>query len=120
MADFEQHCRDCERLLGGRHEAVHLWMDRAFQSDGPSHRRLLHHADGVRRAAGMFNREGVRAAIAHVVRDCGEVPRKEEYDIPAEGIEIAPAFMSPDSEDREWEGFERKVREEWGRLLPKV
>ena len=117
MGDFEQHCRDCKRLLGDPHEAVHLWIDKAFEKHGPAHRRLLHHTNGVRKAAGMFSRDGVRAVIAHIVRDCGEVPREREYDVPKEGIEIAPAFMAPDNEDREWAGFEKKVREEWKRLL---
>jgi hypothetical protein len=79
MATFDQHCRDCERLLGDRHETVNHWMDEFFRKFGPHHRRFRHHWDGVREARVLFGDAGATAAIVHIVRDCGEVPKRRDY-----------------------------------------
>jgi hypothetical protein len=34
MAAWEEHCRDCDRLLGNRCEAVNGWMDDLFKKFG--------------------------------------------------------------------------------------
>ena len=50
MANIEQHCQDCKRLLGDRFENVNRWMDELFALKGPGHRRFRHHWDGVSKA----------------------------------------------------------------------
>jgi hypothetical protein len=114
MATFEEHCRDCERLLGDRHEAVNRWMDELFRVYGPKHRRHRHHKRGVREAQALFGNEGMKAAIAHVVRDCGSVPPERYYDESSLGIIIAPEFLVYDSaNEKAFDKFQRVVQEEW-------
>jgi hypothetical protein len=95
MAHFEQHCRDCEEILGNRHEDVNRWIDQYFKTHGPRHRKLLHHWGGVRQAREFFGDDGARAAIVHIVRDCGDVPRAREYQRPQgiQGLIIAPKYV---------------------------
>jgi len=96
MAKFETHCRDCERLLGKRHENVNFWMDEFFRTLGPRHRSHRHRWAGVREAEKLFGREGAKAAIVHIVRDCGDVPEDEVYEETALGIVLAPEFLAYD------------------------
>ncbi len=95
MATFEEHCQDCFRLLGDRHERVNAWLDREFSKRGSDHRRILHHTRGVEEVDGMWGREAAKAAIVHIVRDCGQVPRERDYyRTYSPCIEIAPAYMA--------------------------
>lgn len=80
MAAFEEHCRDCERLLGDRCEAVNRWMDECFKQFGPLHRFARHHWRGVREASEQFG--GVlawQAAAIHILKDCGFVPKARDW-----------------------------------------
>jgi hypothetical protein len=119
MAHFEQHCNDCERLLGDRHEAVNRWMDELFQVYKDKHRRHRHHKRGVREALALFGKEGAKAAVVHIVRDCGAVPAERYYDQVNLGIIIAPEFLIYDGADEKaFDKFQRAVEEEWEKLLP--
>jgi hypothetical protein len=79
VPSFDVHCRDCERILGDRHEKVNRWLDELFRMKGPAHRKLRHHAHGIQLAQQLFGIEGAKAAIVHVVRDCGHVPNDSDY-----------------------------------------
>ena len=93
MAHFEQHCRDCEAVLGQRYEAVNRWMDELFCKFGADHRSRRHHWRGVQEAKDLFGEEGAKAAVVHIVRDCGDVPKARDYEKTNLGIIIAPAFL---------------------------
>ena len=80
MPRFEDHCRDCERILGQRFEHVNRWMDELFAQHGRAHRRFRHCWTGVRKAQEFWGRDGAKAAIVHIVRDCGSVPLQRDYD----------------------------------------
>jgi hypothetical protein len=80
MASFEQHCDDCERLLGDRHEAVNRWLDDGFAKYGGNHRFLKHHRRGVVQAGLHFGADARKAALVHVLRDCGRVPLPRDYE----------------------------------------
>jgi len=80
MASFEEHCQDCERLLGDRHEKVNMWMDAMFNRFGPLHRFVRHHTRGVREARGLFGFEGGQAATIHILKDCGYIPTPRDWD----------------------------------------
>lgn len=95
MAHFEQHCRDCKAILGNRHEDVNKWLDALFWKKGAGHRRYRHHSNGVRQAKELFGVEGAKAAVVHIVRDCGQVPRERDYDRVPEGVDIIPGFCDP-------------------------
>ena len=71
MADFEQHCRETQIILGNRFEIVHRWLDEFFLSPqyGTRHRRLRHHEAGIHEAARLFGPEAAKAARIHIVTD---------------------------------------------------
>lgn len=79
MAIFEEHCKDCERLIGDRCEEVNLWMDLAFRVYGPRHRFDRHHWAGVDKAEELFGAIGRKAAIVHILKDCGHIPRVNQW-----------------------------------------
>jgi len=113
MAHFEQHCRDCERLLGERFENVNHWIDELFRQYGANHRRHRHHWGGVREAHRLFGEAGAKAAIVHIVRDCGDVPRERDYDKTNLGIIIAPEYLMYDGVERAPEKFAQAVNQAW-------
>lgn len=79
MPSFEEHCRDCERLLGDRCEAVNRWMDAMFRRFGQDHRFVRHHWRGVDQATSLFGPLGRKAAIVHILKDCGFVPKDRDW-----------------------------------------
>lgn len=105
MAKFEDHCRDCERILGNKHEDVNRWMDELFKKYGPEHRRHRHCWRGVQEVKRLWGVEGAKAAIVHIVRDCGEVPDQRSYDQTNLGIIIAPAYLIYDASNETEEVF---------------
>lgn len=118
MATFEQHCLDCEKLLGNRHEDVNRWVDGLFWKLGPRHRRMRHNTHGVRLAGELFGPEGAKAAIVHIVRDVGAVPNERDYNTFPEGIEVAPGFVAPTlGYEQFWDEFRAKAEEEIKRVL---
>lgn len=80
MASFDEHCNDCERILGDRCEAVNRWVDSGFAKFGANHRFLKHHWRGVDEAGKLFGELGRKAAIVHIVKDCGRVPKVREWE----------------------------------------
>jgi hypothetical protein len=109
MAHFNRHCDDCERLLGNRYEGVNLWIDELFATHGPRHRRFRHHAEGIIEARKKFGGEAWKAALIHILRDCGKVPAETDYIV---GAEIAPEYLEYDSlTETAREKFDRAVAE---------
>lgn len=112
MAKFEDHCRDCERILGSKHEDVNRWMDELFRQHGPRHRRFRHCWHGVREALKLFGKEDAKAAVIHIVRDCGGVPSQRTYDETQLGIVLAPAFLAS-LDEKAFESFTQVVNQEF-------
>ena len=79
MAKFEEHCDDCQRLIGSRCEEVNHWMDQAFAKYGPRHRFDRHHWEGISKCKELFGDLGEQAAIVHVLKDCGIIPTESDY-----------------------------------------
>lgn len=79
MASFNEHCRDCERLLGDRCENVNRWMDEMHSKHGLMHRFVRHHWRGVKEAEKLFGSVGRNAAIIHILKDCGRIPEAHEW-----------------------------------------
>jgi hypothetical protein len=121
MATFDEHCQDCERLLGNRHEAVNKWLDELFRFRGPGHRRFRHHREGVLEVEQLFGTDGAKAAVVHLVRDCGRVPDKMDY-IAMDSPIIIPdpnsVIMYSVMNEEVAEKFRIRVEEEWKRVLP--
>lgn len=79
MAHFNDHCRDCMDLLGDRCENVNRWMDAEFKRFGPLHRFARHHTSGIAEAEELFGVLGRRAALVHILRDCGHIPTPRQW-----------------------------------------
>jgi hypothetical protein len=79
MASFEEHCRDCERLLDDRCEPVNRWLDAMFRQYRDQHRFVRHHWRGVKEAEALFGTLGRKAAIVHILKDCGFVPKDRDW-----------------------------------------
>lgn len=79
MASFKEHCRDCERLLGDPCEAVNRWMDEMHSKFGPLHRHVRHHTRGIEEAERKFGLLGKKAAMVHILKDCGRIPKPRDY-----------------------------------------
>ena len=120
MAKFEDHCRDCERILGDKHENVNRWMDELFRQYGPRHRRHRHCWAGVREAKRLFGAVGAKAAIVHIVRDCGAVPDQRTYDETQLGIVIAPEYLIYDgANETALEKFKAAVEKDFAKAADK-
>lgn len=117
MAKFEEHCDDCMRLLGDRHPLVNRWIDELFKIHGPAHRRFRHCWDGVRQAEKLFGKEAAKAAIVHIIRDCGHVPKQRDYDQVKDswnlGIISPEIFMYDGLSETARQKFEAAVHEAW-------
>lgn len=115
VAAFEEHCRDCERILGDRCEEVNRWMDDGFDKYKAHHRFLKHHRRGVVIAGKKFGELGRQAALVHVLRDCGKIPLPNDYDYSklADGPLILPAeaLMGVWSNDYEFDTAARRLLE---------
>jgi len=102
MAAFEEHCRDCERLLGNRFEQVNHWLDEKFRQYGPLHRFARHHWRGVDECGNLWGNQARKAAIIHILKDCGWVPTArdwEEQKVDSLGFKITrPYGISPTAE----------------------
>jgi hypothetical protein len=79
MASFEEHCQDCQRLLGNRCEDVNRWIDGLWWKLGPMHRCGRHHTRGVREASDLFGELGSKAALVHILKDCGHIPTTRQW-----------------------------------------
>lgn len=80
LASFEEHCNDCERLLGDRCAAVNGWMDEGFKIFGSQHRFWRHHWNGVKQAEALFGALGRKAAMVRILKDCGRVPKARDWE----------------------------------------
>jgi len=110
MASFYEHCRDCERIIGDRCENVNRWMDACFKDFGPLHRFARHHWRGVDEAGKLFGDLGRKAAIVHILKDCGQVPKAREW---ADGQSVDSLGMKPGGKfNGHWdvEEFDRVAR----------
>ena len=74
MASREEHNRDCERLLGQSCDNVNAWLDEEFRRFGPLHRFSRHHDRGVREAEIIYGPWSRKAALVHILKDCGHIP----------------------------------------------
>lgn len=74
MPAFEEHARDCERILGQRCESVNHWIDEGARRFGVLHRFWRHHEPGVEEAGIIYGPWGALAALVHILKDCGHIP----------------------------------------------
>jgi hypothetical protein len=89
-------------------------MDDLFKKFGPRHRRHRHCWAGVREALRLYGEEGAKAAIVHIVRDCGAVPAQRTYDETNLGIVIAPEYLMYDgANETAFQKFQAAVEADW-------
>jgi hypothetical protein len=129
MAKFDRHCDDCMRLLGLRYENVNRYLDTMFAEYGPMHRRQRHHWNGVHTVLLLWGHEAAKAAIIHIVRDCGHVPNERDYQtgkvdplgtacVKYGTILIAnpDALMYDGQDEKAFDKFRKAVEKEWEKL----
>jgi hypothetical protein len=56
-------------------------MDEYFPIQGPSHRKMRHHKEGIEEARNAFGSVGAQAAAIHILRDCRHIPSQQDYDL---------------------------------------
>jgi len=83
MASRKEHNADCERLLGFKCDPVNKWLDEKFKHLGPLHRCIRHHTKGILEASLKFGELGRKAAIIHILKDCGHIPTFEDWHHPS-------------------------------------
>jgi hypothetical protein len=71
MSKFEEHCSESIELFGKPYEEVHLWFDEFHASEEYKmrHRRVRHHAAGIKQAIGLFGEEAGPVARQHIISD---------------------------------------------------
>ena len=83
MATFEEHCHECLTKLGDRCEEVNRRLDQfAHYPDMEflsRHRKFLHHVEGIEYFRRRYGKIGAEAARLHVLRDCGHIPKAQDY-----------------------------------------
>lgn len=80
MAHIRQHQADCVRFLHAPFREVHEWLDEFSPLLGAGHRKVRHHREGVQQARSIFGGEGAKAAVIHILRDCRNIPSREDYE----------------------------------------
>lgn len=81
MAEYKEHCRDCQEEIGKAWEVVHRWLDEFAFRNGvfrPQHRCMRHHVGGVAEVRRMWGDEAARAAEIHIRKDFGGVVPDEK------------------------------------------
>lgn len=72
MSTFEQHCEECQKILGKRFEEVHKWLDEFAYVQfyaGMRHRQVRHHEAGIKECITLFGEEAGEAARIHIIMD---------------------------------------------------
>jgi hypothetical protein len=80
MADYKEHCRDCQKRLGKDWNVVHRWLDELFVKMGchERHRDIRHHEKGIEEVRRKWGDQAAEAARIHIAKDFdGWVPRDE-------------------------------------------
>lgn len=81
MASLAQHNSDCLKFLGESFDNVNRWIDAYFKEYGPLHRKFRHHREGIAEARELFGDRAATAAAIHILRDCRQIPRKQDYEL---------------------------------------
>ena len=80
MADWKQHARDCEEILGNQWIVIHHWLDEYARIYFPLkvHRVHRHHREGINEIKDKWGEEASKAAMIHILTDEGEILTKKE------------------------------------------
>jgi hypothetical protein len=83
MADYKEHCRDCQERLGRDWSVVHRWLDEFFARMGyhERHRDIRHHLKGIEEARARWGDQAAEAARIHIEKDFGGW-------VPADEVEV--------------------------------
>jgi len=71
MPALEDHCKECECVLGESFEQVHVWLDEFAGKPpyGMKHRRVRHHEAGIQLVRQLWGEKAAEAARLHIVAD---------------------------------------------------
>ena len=80
MPPLAQHKRDCLHWLGADFENIHVWLDEYMSTAGAKHRKFRHHREGIAQARKLFGPRADLAATIHILRDCRNIPKMQDYE----------------------------------------
>ena len=88
MSTFQEHCNECEAVLGKSFDFVHRWLDEFASSYFPSpiHRAIRHHAEGIEEVRKLWGDEAAEAARLHIQADMSFMPSKSWWENETEVI----------------------------------
>jgi hypothetical protein len=80
LPPLAQHKLDCLHWLGTDFENVHVWLDEYMSTAGARHRKFRHHREGIEQARTLFGQQADLAATIHILRDCRNIPKMQDYE----------------------------------------
>lgn len=97
MASYEEHCEDCEKILGHQWCVVHRWLDEMYKYDPGNlmHRAYRHHAEGINKVKEMWGEEAALAAEIHIRRDfpgLDRIPTVKDWEDPQNMIKNSDQY----------------------------
>ncbi len=81
---FEEHCKQCEEILGNPFPEVHKWLD-FYYGKFPlwdRHRQMRHHLQGITEIEKLYGHKAAKAAYLHVISDLSMDNWKPEMGTP--------------------------------------
>jgi hypothetical protein len=83
MGSQQQHCREDIARFGRAYPEVHQLLDQFAHFPDmrflSRHRKFLHHEEGIEYVRMRWGEEAGKAALQHVITDCGHVPAMVDY-----------------------------------------
>jgi len=82
MADWKEHAKECEEILGNPWYVVHHWLDEYAKIYWPwmGHRVHRHHKEGIEEVRKLWGDEAAYAAEMHILKDEGKILSREEIE----------------------------------------
>jgi hypothetical protein len=106
---FEEHKANSIKLFGKPFKEVHAFLDQYAIKYSDFHRKIFHHAEGVRLVVQKFGEESRRHAEQHIIDDMGYLPESWlDYKFSREGQEDdLQVLYGEDYEKIRWKYFSK-------------
>ncbi|MEI6647548.1 MAG: hypothetical protein WCP12_16035 [bacterium] len=74
MSRLEDHCHESLLLFGTPFKELHCWLDEFAGTPeyGMRHRRVRHHAAGIKDTVRLFGTDAAKVARQHIISDLKE------------------------------------------------
>jgi len=78
--NIQEHCNECNKLMGKDYREVHAWLDEFFMTKGPFHRKIRHHIEGIEEVRKIWGDDAAKAAELHIKSDMFGLPVPHQTD----------------------------------------